>query len=40
LTNVEAKPDAEKNLEEVATERDRAPEVKAEIMTEARASSR
>jgi hypothetical protein len=38
--NGEAKPDAEKSLEEVAAEHDRVPEVNTETRTEARTSSR
>jgi hypothetical protein len=39
-TDDEAKPDVEKSPEEVTTEQDRVPEVKAETKTEARTSSR
>jgi hypothetical protein len=38
--NDEVKPDAEKGLEEVATEEDRVPEVKVETKTEDGTSSR
>jgi hypothetical protein len=36
--NGEAKPDAERKLEEVAVEQDKVPEVKVETKTEARTS--